>query len=126
MRWMRTAVHEDLAPDVGTAFVDHEDAFLLRQLNELRGKGRAHRSRSAGRKAQTFGIVLALIQAVVVVNGRRPRLKRDERLLGCTASKCTVKVLRGLARVSGEILNGRQSPNAFLRTIASEVDRAIF
>src|SRR5205823_14430561 len=54
---MRTPVHIDIAPDVCAAFIDDQDSFFFRKLNELKRKGRCHGTRSARWKAKSFGIV---------------------------------------------------------------------
>src|SRR2546422_11662078 len=46
-----------IAPDVSATFVDDENTLLLGKLNELERKWRCHRARSAGREAESFGIV---------------------------------------------------------------------
>src|SRR5207244_4027787 len=100
---MRTAVHEDLAPDVRRALEDHDDALLFRQLDDLRRIRRGHQARTARRQAVAFGIVLGLVDRVVVVDRRGPRLERDPRLAlraaaaasPATAGRATAAAPRG-------------------------------
>src|SRR5205085_4002888 len=69
-------VHVDLAPDVRRALEDHEDALLFRQLDDLRRIWRRHHAGAAWRQTVAFGIVLGLVDGVVVVDRRGPRLER--------------------------------------------------
>src|SRR5438874_13807510 len=58
---MRTAVHVDLAPDVRRAFEDHEDALVLRLLDDLHRIRRSHQPRTAWREAEAFRVVLRVV-----------------------------------------------------------------
>src|SRR4029453_11441356 len=69
-------VHVDLTPDVRRAFEGHDDALLLRQLNDFHRVRRDHHSRSARRQTVAFGVVLTLVLQVVVVDRRAPRHRR--------------------------------------------------
>src|SRR5262245_56065286 len=103
---MWTSVHEDLAPNVGAAFIDDEDTFLFRQLNDLCRKWSRHRAGPAGWKAKALGIVLTSCQRMVVVDGSSPRLKRDERFLNRPAALAGIEIFGCLGRESCEVLNG--------------------
>ena len=58
---MRAPVHEDLAPDVRAAFKVHVDALQLRLLEDDHGVRSCIESRSTGRQAVPFRIVLGLV-----------------------------------------------------------------
>src|SRR5262245_23860354 len=122
---MRPSVHEDLAPNMRSAFVDDENPLLLRKLNKLSWERRAHRPRTTGRKAQPLWVIFTFVQAVVVVDRRSPWLKRDERFVGSAAALTAIEVLWSIRCKSREILDRRQTPNSFLTAIASEIDRSI-
>src|ERR1700722_1839620 len=51
---MPPAVHVDDAPEVGASLVDHQDAFLRGNLEDLHGERRGHQPRSRGRQAIAF------------------------------------------------------------------------
>src|ERR1041385_8139931 len=70
---MRTPVHVDLAPDVRRAFEDHEDAFVLRLLDDFHRIWRGHQPRPARRQTEALGVVLGIVLRVVVVYAARPR-----------------------------------------------------
>src|SRR5262245_41379740 len=104
---MLASVHEDLTPDMGAAFIDDENPFLVVQLNDFCRKRSAHRSWSAWRKAKTFGIVLSLIERMVVIDGCSPWLKRDERFVWRAATLAPIEVFRCIGREAREVLDRR-------------------
>src|SRR5438128_2166269 len=117
---MRTSVHEDFAPDVGAALEDHQDAFLFRQLNDFGWERRAHRTRTARRKTEAFGIVLSFILRVVVVNCGGPGLERNEWLVGRAAALSAIEILGRVRREAREVLDGWQTPDTWFAMIPSE------
>src|SRR6267154_944382 len=105
---MRTAVHEDLAPDVRRALEDHEDALLVGKLDDLRRIRRRHHAGTAGRQAVAFGIVFGLVNGVVVVDRRGPRLKRHPRLrLGAAATTAAATACASAGRATAAATCGR-------------------
>src|SRR2546425_25739 len=76
---MRTPVHVDLAPDVGSALEGDPDALGFGALNELHWIRSRKQPWSAGWKTIAFGIVFGFVQRVVVVHRRSPRLERNPR-----------------------------------------------
>src|SRR5262245_37330069 len=125
VRGMGTSVHKYFTPDMCAAFVDDEDTFLFGQLNDLRRERSTHRSRTARRKTKHFGIVLSLDQGIVIVAGRRPRLKRNEWLVSSAATSSPIEVFRCIGRVSRKVLNRWQTPYTLLTVIASQVYCAV-
>jgi len=67
LRIVRAAIHEDLAPDVGSAFVNDPDLILVLH-NAPRVRSGAH-ARNAGRQATGLRIVLAESCLALVVQG---------------------------------------------------------
>src|SRR5262249_5765139 len=100
-RRMRTAVHGDLAPDVCRAFEDHQDALLVRQLDDLHRIRRRHQARSAWWQTITSGIVFGVVLRVVVVDSRGPGLKRHPWFaLGAASSTATARAFTTTERRS--------------------------
>src|SRR5439155_7465746 len=74
---MRAPIQVDLAPDVGPALEDHDDALLLGKLKDLHRIRRPHQPRPAWWQTVSFRVVFRLVLEVVVVDRRRPRHERD-------------------------------------------------
>src|SRR5437879_1555841 len=77
---MRAGVHIDFAPDVRRPLERHDDALLLRQLDDFHRIRRCHQTRTARRQTVAFRVVLGFIRDVVVVHRTRPRHERHLRL----------------------------------------------
>ena len=134
---MRTPVHIDLAPDVCAALEDHQDAVVFGLLDDLHGVRSRKQAGSAGRQAISFRIVFRIVQRVVIVNSRRPGLKRDPWLGGASAAlasaggRPTASGARFCGRGSDDnvprahILNVGNVPDAFFAWNSTQVDRAI-
>ena len=74
---MGAPVHVDLAPDVGGALEDHDDALLLGELDDLHRVRRRHHAGAPRGQAVALGVVLGQVLRVVVVERGRPRHERD-------------------------------------------------
>src|SRR4029434_3935407 len=72
---MRSSVHVNLAPDVRSAFEDHDDALQLRLLDDLHGIGRRTQPRPAGGQTVSFGIIFRVVVGVVIVDSGSPGLE---------------------------------------------------
>jgi hypothetical protein len=97
------AVHVDLAPDVRRALEDHEDALVLRLLDDLHLIRSGHHPRAARRKAVAFGIVFGFVLGVVVVDRGRPRHPRHPRfgLRSASPATATTATRAATARAAG-------------------------
>src|SRR5712691_1851311 len=127
---MRAPIQVDLAPDVGPALEDHDDALLLWELKDLHRIGSPHQPRPAWRQAVSFRVVFRLVLEVVVVDRRRPRHERDPGLrMGAADLRAGTAIHRSTNLMAhdliAEIEDDPDVPDSLFAGRASQVRRPI-
>ena len=127
---MRAPIQVDLAPDVGPALEDHDDALLLGKLKDLHRIRRPHQPRPAWWQTVSFRVVFRLVLEVVVVDRRRPRHERDPGLRMSAADlRAGTPIHRSTNLMAddliAEIEDDPDVPDSFFAGHASQVRRPI-
>src|SRR5207253_2235249 len=135
---MRAGVHIDIAPDVRRPLERHDDALLLRQLDDFHRIRRRHQTRTARRQTVAFRVVLGFIRDVVVVHRTRPRHERhlrlepgavafqivpDEADYAARARQIAYRV--GVVHPQRHVADPRYAPNTLFTGDAAEIRRAV-
>src|ERR1035438_2853171 len=74
--WMRTAIHIDCAPGMGSSNADDDHLLLFGQIEKLHTVRCMEHARATGRLAADVRIVLRRGSLAELVYSARPRLKR--------------------------------------------------
>src|SRR5579871_257268 len=118
------AIHENFAPGMGAAHLDHVDSLELRHVDELEPVRRVKLARAAGWLAANVRVVFGRGGLAVIVERPRPRLEGDFVDLEI-GGQVHPGVVDTAADIGGEGCACVAFPDAFLPWERTQIDPAI-